>query len=217
MTVDPSTLRNLKRRKPVPLADAAARYRKQRGVYLLYRIGGRPLYGGASGHPALHPSEDLPIYIGKAADLGKRLSRHRGVILKVNLNVDEFAVRVVETGETNPDQIEDELINIFRPYWNVGLTGFGGNAPGRFRHSKPSAWDRMHLGRGSNDSVITMTLQERDEELRGAELAAEERLLARFKRAIKKRERDSLDSGGSLKADSLWALYSELEGSLSPA
>lgn len=98
-------------------------------------------------------STEIPIYVGKSTEgrggLIKRLNEHRHKIEGVvGLETKDFLVKwlpFLRDINTLSLALEQELININKPDWNVVTTGFGNHYQGKNRENqKPSLWDQKY-------------------------------------------------------------------------
>lgn len=135
-----------------------------------HRISGAGVYGiYYFGEPLPYaPDYDYcarPVYVGSAVpkgwSLGQvvnvqrslalrcRVNNHRCSIDQVmNLDVNDFWVRVCVLDAAYIKFAEDDLTHLYQPLWNITLKGFGNKALGKERAtSKVTAWDRQHPGR----------------------------------------------------------------------
>ena len=141
------------------------------GVYALFYDGDFPAYAAMSAVNRDKPGS-FPIYIGKACPktmagndmaaasgggpqagtrLYNRVARdHRSSIERaVNLDVGDFACRMLVLNAIWEPITESALISRYAPLWNSILSGFGNHAPGKGRETgKLSRWDIVHPGRG---------------------------------------------------------------------
>lgn len=124
------------------------------GIYAIYYTGDLPVYSKITG-------TETPVYVGKAdpergdaetpkqqgTRLIRRLGDHRKNIGNA-FDVADFQYRalVVQSGWQNA--AEAYLINLFKPAWNLVLSGLGkhGDAP-TTRGNTQSTWDTLHPGR----------------------------------------------------------------------
>lgn len=137
------------------LADASKI--KGQGVYALIYKGQFPCYAAIS--IANRVSERvLPIYIGKAwatepslaeRAAAERVGRHRRSITMLDdLNAADFEVRFIALPWDKVETVEQALIKLYAPLWNVALPGFGNKHPGKGRSGqRRSAFDTFHTGR----------------------------------------------------------------------
>jgi len=141
---------------PVYSLTNAAKIKGQ-GVYALVYKGQFPSYAAIS--IANRVGERvLPIYIGKAwatkpglaeRAAAERVGRHRRSIMMLDdLNAEDFEVRFIALPWGKVESIEQALINLYAPLWNVALPGFGNKHPGKGRAGqRRSAFDTFHMGR----------------------------------------------------------------------
>lgn len=127
------------------------------GVYALYYRGHAGVYQAIG---------DDPIYVGKAIPEGgrtggafgdqpislslrKRMREHlKSVQEAENLDPSDFGVRLIVVDDIWIPLGENVLIEMYRPVWNVLVTGFGNHAPGEGRRRQMrSLWDTLHPGR----------------------------------------------------------------------
>jgi hypothetical protein len=150
-------------RKPLPLGkvpkfDGA-------GIYAIYYFGSFPAYAAIATANSTGEMK-VPIYVGKAdapggrkggggldgepgTALSGRVREHaRSVQAAQNLDLDEFACRLLVVEEPWIGLAEALLIAKFSPVWNTLVDGFGNHPPGKGRHKgmKPR-WDVLHPGR----------------------------------------------------------------------
>jgi len=176
-------LRELERHPLHPLAGLP-RFEGS-GIYALYYCGGEDPYA-AMGRFNLEHNCRIPIYIGRAKETGARqglnpfqpvtspllwdrVQEHKKSIdHATNLDVEEFAVRVLVVMPIWIPLAEAMAIRIYRPLWNSHLQGFGIHAPGGGRAGqKRSQWDELHPGRRfaaglkRNESTVRADLVER--------------------------------------------------------
>ncbi len=134
------------------------------GIYAIYYTGDVPFYKVLTERNQ-RDQYDLPIYVGKAVPPGarkggfgldtapgsvlwNRLSEHSQSLQAVNLNLQHFACRYLIADDIWIPLGENLLIEMFRPLWNVVVTGFGNHDPGKGRRGQEkSAWDTLHPGR----------------------------------------------------------------------
>jgi len=160
-----SLLRQLERNAAIPLGEV--QHFLGSGIYALYYVGEKEPYTDIGKFNVAH-SCPLPIYIGRAKDAGARrglddpfepLSKpalwdrirehRRSIDQSVNLDVTDFAVRVLVVMSVWIPLAEAMAIRSYRPLWNTHLQGFGIHAPGGGRSGqKRSEWDVLHPGRG---------------------------------------------------------------------
>lgn len=131
------------------------------GVYTLYYHGDLPIYG-----PVKSLGSTYPIYVGKSARPGRRQGNvasgstnlyHRLVhdhcksLNQVGLGLEDFSFRFLLTPTLWVDLVEEGLIDLLQPLWNVVLTGFGARYYSNDQRRNPldyaSAWDTLHPGR----------------------------------------------------------------------
>lgn len=135
------------------------------GVYALYYFGDFPSYSEVAARNSGGKFEQ-PIYVGKAipqggrkggistdASVGNALSNRlgdhtRSINQAENLDIGDFAIRVLVVDDVWIPLGENMLIESFKPIWNRALDGFGNNAPGKNRETQyKSPWDVLHPGR----------------------------------------------------------------------
>ena len=135
------------------------------GIYALYYCGTKEPYG-ILGRYNVQNSCRLPIYVGRAKDPGarqglnpfqpvttpvlwNRVQEHKKSIdHATNLDVSDFAVRVLVVMAIWVPLAEAMAIRSYQPLWNSHLQGFGIHAPGGGRAGqKRSDWDELHPGR----------------------------------------------------------------------
>jgi hypothetical protein len=134
------------------------------GVYVIYYVGDFKAYA-----PYKNDVEggvfDKPIYVGKADPEGGRiggnldavpgnklygrLRQHlKSIQAATNLDSHDFYFRHLVVDDIWIPLGENLLISIYRPIWNVSITGFGIHKPGSGREKqKRSLWDTVHPGR----------------------------------------------------------------------
>ncbi len=135
------------------------------GVYAIYYLGDFPQYEAIAGTPD-EVSAASPLYVGKAIPKGGRiggltdlsavsdamfvrLREHASSIdSAINLELADFRCRWLVTDDVFIPLGENRLIDLFRPVWNVRLSGFGNHDPGGRRQAQyRSPWDTVHPGR----------------------------------------------------------------------
>ena len=134
------------------------------GIYAIYYTGDIPCYRGLADRNRQDRYE-VPIYVGKAVPPGarkggfgldaapgpvlwNRLNEHSQSLQAVNLTVEHFPCRYLVADDIWIPLGENLLIEMFRPVWNVVITGFGNHDPGRGRRGQEkSLWDTLHPGR----------------------------------------------------------------------
>lgn len=127
------------------------------GVYTIHYNGPFPAYTDLS--------DQEPIYVGKADPPGKRQGRRTAVAASntlyarlaghadsinaaYNLNLDDFRCRWLILDPVWIGLTEQILVSQYQPIWNVTVSGFGNNDPGRGRwNQRRSQWDTLHPGR----------------------------------------------------------------------
>lgn len=170
-------------RSPLPPSERFA----AAGVYAIYYRGSFELYRPIANPSFASPSEEVPIYVGKAVPAGARkggvgLDRAPGTVLfdrladhaesisqAENLNLDDFFCRYLAVDDIWIPLGESLLIESYSPLWNRIVEGFGNHDPGSGRHQgKRSAWDVLHPGRpwasrlqsGKNREALIKAVQE---------------------------------------------------------
>lgn len=165
----------------VPLADIDEFYGD--GVYALFYTGDFEAYEELAKTNRQKPGS-FPLYIGKASPrtltgttyavvdvdtpaagrrLYDRLSRdHRASIERAsNLDVNDFACRMLVLNALWVPLTESALITQFEPVWNSTVRGFGNHAPGAGRsRGRISDWDILHPGRGRETDAATSSTYE---------------------------------------------------------
>lgn len=146
------------------------------GVYAIYYTGSyRPYHFIAKRNR--EGEFALPIYVGKAVPKGARggglgadaskgtslrgrlRKHHTSVVEAENLKVEDFHFRFLVVDDIWIPLGENMLIELYKPIWNVAITGFGINVPGERRKAQfRSEWDILHPGRkvaeGLGDSGV---------------------------------------------------------------
>jgi len=128
------------------------------GIYALYYTGSDDLYRNSS-------KSGVPVYIGRvqpnltqvepnlesAALYSKIKEQCKSIEDARNLAIEDFQCKymVLDQAEMSlSEAIEGQLINQFRPTWNVCVEGFANHDPGKSRLKQaPSEWDVLHPGR----------------------------------------------------------------------
>ncbi|MFD0203045.1 MULTISPECIES: Eco29kI family restriction endonuclease [Saccharothrix] len=149
--------RHFERQEPRTLAAELPRFEGS-GLYAIYYVG--------SGHYLYSPLSSLtiPVYVGQSAShnsatgrpvtngvrrLWDRVNQHRRSIDACeNLDVADFAVRLLRMPDVHANLGENGLRVEYQPVWNSILRGFGGHEQGSTtRTSARSKWDTLHPGR----------------------------------------------------------------------
>jgi len=132
------------------------------GVYAVYYRGDFAEYA-----PIAYANQQAcvtPIYVGKAIPKGGRkgviagdggsplfgrLTQHaESLSVATNLRVEDFLCRYLSVEELFIEIAERQLIQQFKPVWNVCLDGFGNHDPGKGRYGgQRPGWDEVHPGR----------------------------------------------------------------------
>ena len=142
------------------------------GVYTIHYCGQFDAYKGML--------EKEPIYVGKADPPGKRqgrsvlerslapsvkpvlyerLTKHAASINDANnISISDFTCRWLVLDEVWIGLTEQVLIAEYQPLWNVVVSGFGINAPGKGRSGqRRSQWDTLHPGRSYAEHLTPRT------------------------------------------------------------
>lgn len=135
------------------------------GIYLLYYLGGFPLYQPLAVANMKKGGPKIPIYVGMADRKGaskgidfrpskeraiySRLHNHAdSIALAANLECSDFRCRYLIIEDAFISLAESVVISVFRPLWNQVVKGFGNNPTGRPRSQQAkSDWDVLHPGR----------------------------------------------------------------------
>lgn len=146
-------VRNFKKlkSKPLPLNKFDGS-----GIYALFYTGDHELYGN---------NDKTPLYIGRvqpksipsdknkeSANLYTKIREQcKSIDDAKNLSIEDFQCKYMVLDQTEmslSEAIENELINKFRPTWNLCVEGFSNHNPGKGRlKQSPSEWDTLHPGR----------------------------------------------------------------------
>ena len=122
------------------------------GIYAIYYHGDHAIYG-----PLCSPGSTCPIYLGKGDKLEgdglvQRLRKdHTQTIQATALGLENFTVRFVCLPRSLIEFAERNLIDMYKPLWNIGLPGFGkrrgAGESGVTPDQQVSPWDTEHPGR----------------------------------------------------------------------
>lgn len=135
------------------------------GIYALYYTGKADPYT-EMGDLNRRRGCQIPLYVGRSKDSGarqglspfqpvtnsvlfSRVKEHKKSIESAaNLEVKDFAVRVLVVMPIWIPLAETMAIRQYQPLWNSHLQGFGIHAPGKGRvGQRQSQWDALHPGR----------------------------------------------------------------------
>lgn len=126
------------------------------GLYAIYYTGSNnPLYRPLRGYL-------IPVYVGSAqfhssatgrtirsrVPLHLRVREHQRSIGESDLDIGDFAVRLLLMPDVHIDLGENGLRVGYKPVWNSVLRGFGSHEQGaQTRTSAQTIWDSVHAGR----------------------------------------------------------------------
>lgn len=126
------------------------------GLYALYYKGDNPLYSEIVGSPMfigrVQP-KSFPTKEGsQSTELYAKIKEQCRTIEEVkNLSIEDFQCKYIVLDQTEmalSEAIENQLIDTFKPAWNLCIEGFTNHNPGKSRlKQSPSEWDTLHPGR----------------------------------------------------------------------
>jgi hypothetical protein len=126
------------------------------GVYALYYKGDNSLYKDIVGKP-MFIGRVQPKGISKAeennsAELYSKIKEQcKSIEEAKNLSLEDFQCKYMILDQVEmalSEAIENQLVNEYKPAWNVYIEGFANHNPGKGRvRQAPSEWDILHPGR----------------------------------------------------------------------
>lgn len=119
------------------------------GIYAIYYQGDLPVY-----QPLRSMGSTCSLYIGMSTiDVVSRLRTHRESLQQVSLGLENFTFRCVQLTSGEALLAEDHLVDLYFPFWNKILKGFGNNPQDEACNTKyqlVSLFDTFHPGRVVN-------------------------------------------------------------------
>lgn len=150
-TLISNKVKNFKKLKPRQLPQERF---NGAGIYALYYNGDNELYKG----------KNSPVYIGRVQTKGQKTDNGasselyskikeqcKAIEEAKNLDIKDFNCKYMVLDEMEmslSESIEKQLVNHFKPTWNLCIEGFANHNPGKSRIKQaPSDWDVLHPGR----------------------------------------------------------------------